>query len=610
MCGICGIVSEDFQESVLQRMVDSIAHRGPDDHGIYTDRGLGLGFVRLSIVDLAGGHQPMTNEDESIWLIFNGEIYNHKELRENLIKKGHVYKTNSDTETILHLYEEEGLDCFSKLNGMFAVAIWDTKRRKLVIARDRLGIKPLYYYYNGSTLLFSSEIKGILAHPSIQARENPEKIREYLSFRNVSGEETIFNNIRSLLPGHILTLENSDFRIQKYWELEITNEYSDSKVDDFFEECVDLQLMADVPVGVLLSGGLDSSLVTAVASKLSPNISSFSVGFKEKEYDELGYSRIVSDYCKTRKNELILDETLFTDNLENIIYHLDEPLAHANSVPIFLISKLAKESVKVLLTGEGADEVFCGYPRYLIPRLLSSLPSAIRPLGGVFATLAKLSGDHRLQKLAKNVSRSEAERLVYNSEFLDSSVIDKIVSMDLPKADLSYRFGILEEEKLKGMSVLNKLSYLELKTYLIALLNRVDKTTMAAGIEARVPFLDHRFVEYGFNLSEDNKVKGKERKYILKDLAYRLLPSNVIERPKSGFGLPIGKWLLNDKGLGRYLDLLTDKSFKESGYFNSVEVSRMVDEHRTLKQNHEDSLWEVVSFEIWRRIFIEKSLNR
>ena len=620
MCGICGIATRDsapVDEQLLARMTSSIQHRGPDDEGIYRFPGVGLGFRRLSIVDLAAGHQPMSNETGDLWVIFNGEIYNHRELRDELIKKGHIFSTSSDTETILHLFEEEGTAAFSRLNGMFAIALWDERAKRLTIARDRLGIKPLNYYANGNLLVFGSEIKSLLLHPDVPRELNSEALREFLVFRSASGEETLYKGVKNLLPGHFMVWENGTLRTEQYWDLSLQftdtaalERSAEHELAHLVRDSISLQLMADVPIGTLLSGGIDSSVVTALASQASNGfLASFSIGFAEESFNELHYARLVAQRCQTRQHELVVSNHEFSSALPEMIYYLDEPLNHANSVQIYYISAFARSEVKVLLTGEGADEIFGGYPRYFIPTLLRPWQWLPRPIRSTLGSLLERSSNHRARKIGENLPRTVEELLILNAAFANPRTIDSLLLPEVPKSSLSFRRAMLKVPALRGATTLQKLSYLELKTYLVSILNRMDKMTMAAGIEARVPFLDHRLVEWGFNLPDSLKLHRAGNKWLLKQVAAALLPREVITRKKSGFGVPVGGWFRDPKGLGQYLDLLSERAFRERGYFQLSKIDRMIDEHRRGSVDHGELLWELVNLELWHKIALDRSLT-
>lgn len=620
MCGICGVATRDgapVDESLLLAMTRAIQHRGPDDEGTYLFPGVGLGFRRLSIVDLAAGHQPMTNETGDLWVIFNGEIYNHRELRDDLVKKGHVFRTSSDTETILHLFEEEGNNAFAKLNGMFAIALWDERAKRLTIARDRLGIKPLHYFASGSDLVFASEVKALLLHPAVPRALNVESLREFLIFRSASGESSLYRDIKNLLPGHLMVWENGTLKIEQYWDVTLQGgitpqqeRTAEHELAHLVRDSISLQLMADVPVGTLLSGGIDSSVVTALAAQASSGfLSSFSIGFAEEAFNELHYARMVAKRCQTRQHELVVSNLEFSSALPEMIYYLDEPLNHANSVQIYYISAFARSEVKVLLTGEGADEIFGGYPRYFVPTLLRPWLWVPRPIRKAMGSVLRRSSNHRARKIGDNLPRTAEELLIYNSAFAHPHTIHGLLNADVPESSLSYRYAALRAPVLRHATTLQRLSYLELKTYLVSILNRMDKMTMAAGIEARVPFLDHRIVEWGFNLPDSLKLHRAGNKWLLKQVAAALLPREVVTRKKSGFGVPVGAWFQDPHGLGRYLDLLGERAFRERGYFDIAKIDQIVDDHRRGKHDHGELLWELVNLELWHKIAIDQTVN-
>ncbi len=620
MCGICGVATSDgasVDEQLLLNMTRSIQHRGPDDEGTYHYPGVGLGFRRLSIIDLAAGHQPMSNETGDVWVIFNGEIYNHRELRDDLVKKGHIFRTSSDTETIVHLFEEEGTEAFKKLNGMFAIALWEEKSQRLTIARDPLGIKPLHYFNDGQHLVFASEIKALLHHPAVPRSLNEDALREFLIFRSASGEASLYKGVRNLLPGHLMVWQNGALRIEQYWdvpvhlpEAEQSARTAEHELAHLVRDSISLQLMADVPIGTLLSGGIDSSVVTALAAQATEGFfSSFSVGFAEEAFNELHYARLVAKRCQTRQHELVVSNNEFSGALPEMIYYLDEPLNHANSVQIYYISAFARSEVKVLLTGEGADEIFGGYPRYFVPTLLRPWQWVPRPIRSVFGAMLRQSSNHRARKIGDNLPRSLEDLLILNAAFTHPQVVNRLLLPDVPQCSLQYRKSMLKVPALRNTSTLQKLSYLELKTYLVSILNRMDKMTMAAGIEARVPFLDHRIVEWGFNLPDSLKLHRAGNKWLLKQVAAALLPSEVITRKKSGFGVPVGSWFQDPHGLGRYLELLGERAFRERGYFDNKQIERIVDEHRRGKHDHGELLWELVNLELWHKIAIDRTIS-
>jgi len=617
MCGICGIIHFDkqnkIQEDVLIKMRDVMVHRGPDDEGLYRDSHVGLGFRRLSIIDLTGGHQPMSNEDGTIWIVFNGEIYNHSELRLLLESKGHIYKTKSDTESIIHLYEEEGVKGFERMNGMFALAIWDNPRNRLVLLRDRLGVKPLYYTITKEGLIFASEIKSILESKQVERVINSEGLGEYLMFRYLSGEKTLFKNVLSLGPGCMLTLEEKAIRITKFWDLPSPDEKLNlpekemvERLDYLLNDSIKLRLMSDVPLGSFSSGGIDSSLATAYAAKLleSP-LNTFSVGFSELDFDESKYYRLISQKFKTIHHEITINNHEFADSLPKLIWYHDEPLNHPNSVMLFHLSKLAKERVTVVLTGEGADELFAGYPRYFIPKIVSYYLRHPIYLRRAIQVSIKLLKGRRIQKIKDFMSASLSDAIIENSSYVPCEIANKLLVDDKCKNWMGSRNSYLEEH-LSSQSLLEYLIRLELRTYLVSILNRQDKMTMAASLEAREPFLDYRLVEFALNIPESHKLKGTQTKYILKKLAERTLPKKIVYRKKSGFGVPVSIWLKDKQKLGAYLDLLSEPRFMQRGYFNTKEVQKLVKNHIHGISDCGEVLWALINLELWTRIFFDK----
>ncbi len=619
MCGICGIVNTDFDNKVdrdnLVKMRDTMIHRGPDDEGLYLKDNVGLGFRRLSIIDLQYGHQPMCNEDGTIWITFNGEIYNHSELRKELISRGHSYKTKCDTESIIHLYEEYGIEGFKKMNGMFALAIWDNNEKKLILARDRLGIKPLYFTRTNEGLVFASEIKSILKYNRIKKELNSDVLSEYLLFRFPAGDKTMFKDIKNLLPGHAAVFQNGILETSILWDLiDCKNrlDFDESEILRQFEELlsdsVRLRLMSDVPLGTFCSGGVDSSLVSAHAQRLSRlNLNTFSVGFHEAEFDESYYAELVSKKYETVHHQMKIDNYMFAESLPRLIWHNDEPLNHANSVQIYHISKLAKQSVTVVLTGEGADELFGGYPRYLIARTCGQfyrMPNFFKTFMG---RMAHLSSSHRIKKMSRFLPLPLTEILAFNSYFTEWELVKRILDVDFNlQTAINSRLSLLGDYNLKPDNLMEYLFKLELKTYLVSILNRQDKMSMAASIESRVPFLDHRLVEWGLSVPSGFKLKGVQTKYIVKKLSEKMLPNEVIYRKKSGFGVPISEWLRDKKGMGKYLDLVTEPRCKERGYWKPAEIDRLVTQHLSGDSDNGDILWEIINLELWSRIFLDE----
>jgi asparagine synthase (glutamine-hydrolysing) len=612
MCGIVGLVYADparrCEQDIVTRMRDVFAYRGPDDAGLYIDGPVGLGHRRLSIIDLGGGHQPMSNEDGSLRIVFNGEIYNYRALREELIAKGHRFQSQSDTEVILHLYAERGEACVHALNGMFAFAIWDARRRVLFLARDRMGVKPLYYAVTPGAFLFASEIKAILASGAISARCRDEAVAEYMLFRQVAGSENLFRDVISLPPGCTLTLQDGRPKIAQYWSprptadrLKLTYEEARQALTELLEDSVKMRLISDVPVGTFCSGGVDSSLVTALASKLKGDrVNTFSIGFDEPEYDESAYATLVSKTYGTIHHQLVLSNVEFSGLLPQMVWNNDEPLNFANSIQIFALSRLAKQHVTVVLTGEGSDELFAGYPRYRIP----GLASWYRRIPAVFRSLLKMMGrvtsDHRVGKLDRYASCSPEDTLLYNSSVLRPDVVAAVYPKVL-SVNLDYRLGCLKGTEHLGLDEVSRVSLLDQECFLVSILNRQDKMSMAASIESRVPFMDYRIVEFANRLPSAYKVKGGSSKAIVKDVARRFLPAEIVDRRKSGFGVPLDRWFRSDKGMGERILALPEQA--DSEVFDRVALRRIIAEHRSGAHDHSELLWTVLNFHVWKETF-------
>ncbi|MEQ1793473.1 MAG: asparagine synthase (glutamine-hydrolyzing) [Nitrospira sp.] len=612
MCGIVGLVYTDparrCEQDIVTRMRDVFAYRGPDDAGLYLDGPVGLGHRRLSIIDLGGGHQPMANEDGSLRIVFNGEIYNFREIRNELIAKGHRFQSQSDTEVILHLYAERGEACVHALNGMFAFAIWDARRRVLFLARDRMGVKPLYYAVTPHAFLFASEIKAILASGAISARCRDEAVAEYMLFRQVAGAENLFRDVVSLPPGCTLTLQDGRPRIAQYWSprptadrLQVTYEEARQTLTELLEDSVKMRLISDVPVGTFCSGGVDSSLVTALASKVkSDPVNTFSIGFDEPEYDESAYATMVSKKYGTIHHQLVLSNVEFSELLPQMVWNNDEPLNFANSIQIFALSRLAKQHVTVVLTGEGSDELFAGYPRYRIPGLAAwcrRIPSALR---SVFKVWGRMTRDHRMDKLTRYAASSPEDTLLYNSSVLRPEVVAAVYPKILD-VHLDYRLACLKGTENLGLDEVSRVSLLDQECFLVSILNRQDKMSMAASIESRVPFMDYRIVEFANRLPSAYKVKGGTSKAIVKDVARGFLPTEIVDRRKSGFGVPLDRWFRSDKGMGERILALPEQAASE--FFDRTALRRIVQEHRSGVHDHSELLWTVLSFQVWKETF-------
>jgi asparagine synthase (glutamine-hydrolysing) len=633
MCGITGVMQfrngARVEPEALRRMCAAMVHRGPDDEGVYTDGPVGIGMRRLSIVDLATGHQPLSNEDGTVWIVFNGEIYNHAILRDKLQSLGHQYRTHSDTETIVHLYEEYGPGCVQHLRGMFAFAIWDARRQRLFIARDRLGIKPLYYQLTSQQIVFGSEIKVILACSGTGARLERTVLPEYLAFGYLSGEQTFYAGIRKLMPGHWMEIDPSgQVRIERYWELPVTQQdhsrpesYYIQTYREMLEQAVSSHLMSDVPLGVFLSGGVDSSAVAALMTKIRRTpVETFSVGYTEDAYSELPYARVVAKHLNSLHHEVLVSQQDFFDSLPHLIWHEDEPIVWPSSVPLYFVAKLAQERVKVVLTGEGADETLAGYTRYaftlknaawdrlyrrMIPGTVrASIRGSISDSTWISATIRrKLS--HTF--LARNGS-SWASFYFDNffSAFsendqgglLSSAVVEECA------AGAAYH-NVLEYWDQSSGEMLHRLLYTDIKTYLVELLMKQDNMSMAASIESRVPFLDHPLVEFATNIPERLQIGGFAGKRILKKAVEDLLPHSILYRPKLGFPTPWSRWLAGPQ-LDVIRELLLEPRSMDRDLFERSAVERLFEEHRSGHRDHYDRIWRLLNLELWHRVCLEK----
>jgi asparagine synthase (glutamine-hydrolysing) len=626
MCGINGIAfspnsGRQVNESVLAAMRDVLHHRGPDDRGLWIDGTIGLGHRRLSIVDVEHGAQPM--KFGQLVLTYNGEIYNHAECRPSLAERGHRFETHCDTETILHLYAEYGRDCVEHLRGMFAFAIWDGRKRELFLARDRFGVKPLYYVHTqDGSLYFASEIKSLIEAGAVKPEINYNALPDQFANHGTSGDETLFAGVKRLASGHTLTWHDGRIDVREYWDLEFEPKHearSDADyIDewrDLFEESVRLRLMADVPLGMFLSGGIDSSAIAAMMSlTVDDPIKTFSVAFNEREANELEYARLVSKKFNTDHHEIVVTPEQFFETLPKLVWHEDEPLGFIASVPLYFVSKLAQQHVKVVLTGEGADETLAGYGRYAKAlRLLkigegyeSMTPGFVRDAvrGGVATLPGSMS-----RKLDRTFLTRESD--IENLFFDNFAVFPRVMQRRLFAHETHERFenrnpyselnALLDRSDAED--TLDKLLYADTKTYLHELLMKQDQMSMAASIESRVPFLDHKLVEFTARMPREMKLRGGTTKWILREAMKGILPPEILERPKMGFPVPVGKWFR-----GEYKDivdeyLLSDRATSRA-IFDPTFIRQLVAEHNS-GVNHDERLWSLVNFEIWQRTFID-----
>lgn len=630
MCGICGIAAprhlgQTIDEGLLSRMRDTLEHRGPDGAGNYIDGNVGLGHRRLSIVDVNGGHQPMSNEDGSVWIAFNGEIYNHRDIRPGLEERGHVYRTACDTETIIHLYEERGPRVVEELRGMFAFAIWDRNRNRLLLARDRVGIKPLYYALtDDGRIYFASEIKAIIEAGGARPELNYAALSDYAANRAPSGEETLFRGVKRLLPGHTLLWSDGQVKIDRYWDVSFAK--SESQLSDrqyveqfteLFEESVRLRLMADVPLGMFLSGGIDSSAIASVMSRMAGGpIKTFSVAFAEREANELEYARQVAYACGADHHEVVVSPEQFFDALPALVYQEDEPIAHPSSVPLYFVSRLASDHVKVVLTGEGSDELLAGYGKYFTTvynlafgqAYERALPAGLR--SWLRRRIEGMSGASRTrQRLGRTFLcvKPEIESIYFDNFSVFSLGMQERLFSTRTRArmDGSYAYsaslGHLAESD--AVAFVDQLLASDLKTYLHELLMKQDQMSMAASIESRVPFLDHKLVEFASALPVRMKLRGMTTKHILRESMRDRLPKKILTRKKMGFPVPVGDWL---RGRYRYVldEYVLSARARERGIFNDSFVSELIARHEA-GENHSERLWALVNFEMWQRQFID-----
>jgi asparagine synthase (glutamine-hydrolysing) len=620
MCGIAGYLtttSHDDLGASLRRMADAIAHRGPDGEGFFeavTQRDacrIGLAHRRLAIIDLATGQQPMSNKDGSVQIVFNGEIYNFQELREELISCGHVFRTRSDTETIVHAYEEWGPECVSRFRGMFAFAIWDANRERLFIARDRYGKKPLFICERNGLLLFASEIKAILAFPGIRATVDRAALWEYFSYRYVPAPATFFSGIRKLMPGTYLIAERGSVTETRYfWPADRTafagGDAPPNPAEDFLhrlEEAVRIRMISDVPFGAFLSGGIDSSAVVGLMSRHSNlPVKTFSVGFTESAYSELGYARTIANYFKTDHHELTVSQHDLMQHLPALVRSRDAPVSEPSDIPIYLLSVEAGRTVKMVLTGEGSDEFLGGYPKHVMERYVRAyqwFPEAVR--NGLFVPMFRLLpyGFRRAKTAVVNLGLGESnERLPRWFGALTNSERRQLLAVQAPgtRPNLEIQF-----DTASGNSLLRRILYFDQTSWLPDnLLERGDRMTMAASIEARMPFMDHELAAFVSGLSDDWRVHGRTTKRILRDAMLRLLPAQILERPKVGFRVPVNEWFRTT--MKEYLrDHLLGSESRTYGYYQPQMLRRYVDEHMAGRQNHEKLLWSMLNLELWHR---------
>ena len=631
MCGICGIYNYGSGLPVtrqdLKAMNDLLVHRGPDDEGYYEHENVGLAMRRLSIIFLSSGHQPITNEDESLWIVFNGEIYNFLELRESLLAKGHKFRTKSDTEVILHLYEEKGLDFPKELRGMFAVAIWDNRRKRLVLARDRVGKKPLFYAVTPSSLVFASELRSLLTVKYLPREINPAAIDAYLTLQYIPSPLSIFKGVKKLEPASVLVFEEGRERVEKYWDLPVGEEKLGylplpelkEMLKAELSEAVKIRLMSEVPLGAFLSGGIDSSVVTALMAKHSSTpVKTFAIGFKEEKFSELGYARQVAQMYGTKHTEFTVEASM-ADVLEKLAWHYGEPYADCSALPSYFVSRETRRDVTVALNGDGGDEAFGGYLRYVgmkAERLVAGAPNWAKhgalAAVGLFPKTAPFNFFWRLEKFLKfSVMNTLERRYLSTVSFFGPGETDGLYSTKFSNL-LGKEKGYAERyisglfAKIPGDDLLNRMSYVDIRSYLPeCLMTKMDIASMANSLETRSPFLDHKVLEFAFRLPGHLKLKGlRGTKWILKETFKDMLPPDIYKRGKMGFGVPLGIWFrgeLKDYWAGACLS----KKALDRGYFKSEELFRLWDEHQAGRRDHGYKLWALLMLELWHRQYMD-----
>jgi len=632
MCGICGQLSLNKESPVdallIRRMCLTLKHRGPDDEGMFVDADIGLGHSRLSIIDIEGGCQPMPNEDKTVWVVSNGEIYNFLELRNILEKKGHKFHSRSDTEVIVHLYEEKGKDCVKALRGMFAFALWDARKRSLLLARDRLGQKPLFYAHDHRGLTFASEIKALLQNPNLSRQVNLTSLHHFLTFQYVPGHQTIIQGINQLQPGYLLECSNGQPKIEKYWEpnflpkIKLSKEEAAEEFQELLKESVRLRLISDVPLGALLSGGIDSSTIVGLMSRVAnKQVKTFSVGFSEEAFSELKHARVVAQYFETDHTEILVRPDIL-EVLPKLVWYLDQPLADPAAIPAYYLSRVTRQQVKVALSGDGGDETCAGYQRYFADRIAdiyAMVPSLMREkvinqvikrfagvsdkpldsdLWGALARLHQAAALPRESSIVRWGSYfcSDMKRTLYSDEL--RATVGHLDSVELLQR--SFHLG-----HTRADHILDKTLYVDMTNYLPDdLLVKIDRTSMAHSLEVRSPFLDHKFIEFVTRLPTQFKVRGLTTKYLLKEVAKGIIPKQIITRRKQGFAVPIGAWLRHELRDMAYQTLLDPRALNR-GYFKRSTIEKILDEHSMSKVDHGKRIWALLCLELWHQTFID-----
>jgi asparagine synthase (glutamine-hydrolysing) len=623
MCGIAGKFNFDptrpIDSAQLAAMTTVIAHRGPDSDGFYLRDSVGLGHRRLSIIDLSTGDQPMSNEDHTVWVVFNGEIYNFADVRHELLQAGHRFRTHSDTEVIVHAYEQWGDAAVDRFRGMFAFAIWDEPRRRLLLVRDRLGVKPLYYSANADGVTFGSEIKSLLEDPDVPRTWSPEALDAYLALCYIPAPRTIYRNIWKLPAGHLLVAENGRVCVRRYWDLTFTGDGDPSREAEYLQrlealvdESVRLRLMSDVPLGAFLSGGIDSSLVVASMVRQCANrVLTTSVGFDDQAFNELEYARTVADHLGTESHEEIVAPDI-VDLLPKLAWHLDEPFADSSAVPTYYVSKAARAHVTVALSGDGGDELWAGYARHRVERAELQARERIGWVGQKFAGRIgaelplTVKGARSLRHLGLSPADACAQKHAYGlfDTWIRRSLYSADFANDVRDADPLVDFRIAYQA-CGSRDPIDRALYVDVKTYLVDdIMTKVDKMSMAVSLESREPLLDHRLLEFAATIPASLKLKRGRSKYLLRRLLERRIPKSIVDRPKHGFSAPIARWLRGP--LVPMVDaLLGDGRLRDRGIFDEGAIERLWREHRDGTADHCHRLWSLVMLELWFRQFVD-----
>lgn len=624
MCGICGIVYFDrerrVEESLLRSMCAVMRHRGPDGEGILAHQNFGIGMRRLSIIDLQTGDQPIYNEDRTICIVFNGEIFNYPDLRKELSAKGHRFYTNADTEAIVHLYEDYKEKCVDFLNGQFAFAVLELNARSIFLARDRLGIKPLYYALTKDGFIFGSEIKCIL-ESGVDRQVNINALNDYLTYQYVPSPKSMFRGIYKLPPAHYVAVSEGKLEIKRYWDVSYTNvehkseEYFVDRILDIVRSSVKMQLMSDVPLGAFLSGGMDSSALVCIMKEfMSGPVKTFSMGFDVESFNELPFARIIAKKFGTDHYEKIVKAPNVYELLPKLTWHYDEPFADSSMIPTYMVSQMARERVTVALAGDGGDELFGGYERYLADKLMNYyrlIPAFLR--NNFFSIIADYIPEknkqndtgRRIKRFIKWASLPRDERYISWMTIIHNDLKEKLFLYKGLDNSINYLKKIFE--RADGGDFLSKITYVDTMSYIPEdLLTKTDRASMANSLEVRVPILDHRLVEFSATIPADMKVRGMQKKYILRKAFSRFLPKEIINKKKQGFGVPIGHWMR--KGLiSLFRDVLLNEKARQRGYFDSRIVETLIEAHAKGKRDYYHPLWILLIFELWHQRFIDKN---